>query len=486
MNRSILIVICDFLLVSLLLFSTPDLSKLPDESHESGPQPVVATNAPSSGQDLAAVMRAALSEEQQKREQMLRELEKTRQTTAQQQAQLSESEKKIQHFQQELQSHEQQTQQLQKQQSNLQQQFAAAQTNIEALNRQLHTSTTEATISKEQLAAMQANMQQQIDQAALLKQRLAELEKTNQTVLTQKEKLANQLQLAEVEKRHATEQATQALQQVAVERQEKVQLVQQNTQLAEGVKVLAKKSGDLAQEIRVSRPLAPNTIYSEFLTNRVEAEFTGTRPDFFGGEATARKAAETVLVAEGTNTFALCHVQDTPLKFGSPGTDWQTLTGTLRHGARQVALHSISFCWPDPRMVLIPVSAADARQLGTKVYQFSSDPFKFQDAVLVGAEEGYYGECSFQIDSKNPDYVKLDRSVLKGMFGKFNPSRGDLVFSRTGELMGIMANNTYCMMIHKFDTAATVHLGLNVTDEHTGNTLASLSGFVSGLPPELQ
>ena len=81
---------------------------------------------------------------------------------------------------------------------------------------------------------------------------------------------------------------------------------------------------------------------------------------------------------------------------------------------------------------------------------------------------------------KNPGYVKLDRSVLKGLFGKFNPSRGDLVFSRTGELMGIMANNTYCMMIHKFDTAATVRLGPNVADEHTGNTLASLSGFVSG------
>jgi hypothetical protein len=30
----------------------------------------------------------------------------------------------------------------------------------------------------------------------------------------------------------------------------------------------------------------------------------------------------------------------------------------------------------------------------------------------------------------------MDRNSLKGLFGKFNPSRSDLVFSRTGELLG--------------------------------------------------
>ena len=73
--------------------------------------------------------------------------------------------------------------------------------------------------------------------------------------------------------------------------------------------------------------------------------------------------------------------------------------------------------------------------------------------------ENYYGECKFEIDVTTPDYLKLDRSVLKGLFGKFNPSRGDLVFSRTGQLLGIMANSTYCMMIRNFDPAATFQFG---------------------------
>ena len=154
-----------------------------------------------------------------------------------------------------------------------------------------------------------------------------------------------------------------------------------------------------------------------------------------------------MLVSNGTNTFALCHVQDTPFTFWNPGTEWEQLSGTLNRNAAEIPIHSLSFHSQDPRVVWMPVSEADVRRLGGKVYRLSSDPFKFQDAVLVGAREGYYGECKFEIDLTTPEYLKLDRSLLKGLFGKFNPSRGDLVFSKTGELLGIMANSTYCLMI---------------------------------------
>src|SRR3954465_5437802 len=139
MNRSILIVICDFLLVSLLVFSTPDTSKVTGETGAAaGPTTSEPTNAPSGGKDLAAVMRSALTEEQQKREQLVSELEKTRKTAAQQQRQLTDAEKRAQTIQQE--------------QETLQQQFALAQTNVTALNQQLNARSTEATLSKEQLA----------------------------------------------------------------------------------------------------------------------------------------------------------------------------------------------------------------------------------------------------------------------------------------------------------------------------------------------
>jgi len=179
-------------------------------------------------------------------------------------------------------------------------------------------------------------------------------------------------------------------------------------------------------------------------------------------------------------------MQDTPLSFGNPGTEWTGLTGTLTHGSEKFPIQSLAFSWPDPRVILIPVTAEEAHLLGSKVYRISSDPFKFQDAVLIGAKDGYYGECRFQIDLSTPDYVKLDNSFLKGLFGKFNPSRGDLVFSKTGELLGVMANNSYCTMVHSFDTVSTLKFGTDVRAEHTGDTLSRLYLTVFQMPGKLQ
>ena len=120
----------------------------------------------------------------------------------------------------------------------------------------------------------------------------------------------------------ATEQVARMQEEVKVERAEKAKL-------AEGVKALASKSDQLAQEIQQNRPLAPNTIFNQFVTNRVQASFWGVRSGFLGLESNKRTETQTVLVTDGTNTVALCHVQDTPLSFGFPGTEWEGLTGTL-------------------------------------------------------------------------------------------------------------------------------------------------------------
>ena len=450
MNRSILIVICDFLLLSLLTFST-DLSKMAGENE--GAQPGVKVDvAPkpsdTGGKDLAAVMKLALNEEQKNREQLQAELAKAREAA-------------------------------QKQQADLQQQFAAAQANIQILDQKLQSSSAEALMSKEKLAAMEAEVKKESDLAAALQQQLAQLAKNNQIAQDEKQKLAGQLQLAQVEERAATERAALMQQQVEAERAEKAQL-------AEGFKALATNSGALTQEIRENRALAPNTIFSDFVTNRVQARLLASRSGMFGMDASKSKTAETVLVTDGANIYALCHVQDTPLTLWDPGTDWAGLDGTLVHNQAQVPIHSLSFHLQDPRVVFMPVTQSEARQLGCKVYPISSDPYKFQDAVLVGAQEGYYGQCSFQMDLNTPQYVKLDRNLLKGLFGKFNPSRGDLVFSRTGELLGIMANSTYCLMLHDFTATATFQFGPDVRAQRTGDALSRLYSYVFNLPLKLK
>ena len=478
MNRSILIVICDFLLVSLLAFSTVDINKVGQNTTERVVKMDFATNQVESSKDLTAVMRLALNEERRGRDQLLGELSRTREVAAHQQELLTQREQQVQNFQQKLQSTEEQAKQLQEQKSQLEQQYASAQTNLQGLTQQLTSTTSEAVLSKERLAELEAESRKQREQANALQQQLSQLSQSNQMVLREKMQLANQLQVAEAERNSATQQIAMVREDLKSERAEKAKL-------AEGFSALATRSGELAKEVRENRPIAPNTIFSEFLSNRVEATFTASRPGFFG-EADKNTETETVLLSDGTNQFALCHVQETPLTLWNPGTDWQGLTGELSRNFMRVPIHSLTFCLRDPRVVLLPLSNSDVRQLGVKPYRVSNDPFKFQDAVLVGAREGYYGECKFTIDLTTPGYVRLDRSVLRGLFGKFNPSRGDLVFSRNGELLGVMANSTYCMMLDNLDAAAKVQFGQDVRQQRMGATLAQLYSMVTGLPNKLQ
>ena len=444
MNRSILIVICDFLLLSLLTFST-DMNHMADESTPPPTKVVVTPNPVANpGNDLTAVMKQALEEARRNQEQIRQQLAEARNAAGQQQTQLSRREQENQQ---------------------LQQQFAAAQANIEKLNSQLQENS--------------AHAQQQSELAATLRVQLEQFAKTNQLAQAEKQQLSNQLQLAEVEAHAAAERAALMQQEVQVQQAE-------NARLAEGFKSLATNSSQLTQEIRENRALAPNTIFSDFVSNRVEAGIFAWRTGFFNMDTTKDKKTGTVLVTDGTNFFALCHVQDTPVTLWDPGTDWDKFAGALAWGGAQASIRSLSFDAQDPRVVMMSVTPADAKKLGCKIYRLSGDPYKFQDAVLVGADEGYYGECDFQVEPNTPQYVKLDHNLLKGLFGKFNPSRGDLVFSRAGELLGIMVNGTYCLSIQSFPAAATIPFGQDLHPQPTGKLLAELYGRVFRMPLRLQ
>ena len=465
MNRSILIVICDFLLLSLLTFST-DFNRLGGETSPRAALVEVATNAAGApSQDLVELMKQALADEQKGRAQLQQQLDTARGTAGNQRDLLAKT--------------EQENARLQQQAAGWQQQYASARTNLEQLARQVQENSAQARQSREELAAKAAEAQQQAGLAAALKQQLDQLTRSNQFAQTEQTRLAGQLQVSEAERRAALDRAGLMEQEVQVARAE-------NGRLAEGFQSLATNSSRLTQEIRENRALAPNNLFNEFVTNRVHLSLLASRTGFLGMDASKSRQTEAILATDGVNIFALCHVEDTPVALWDPGTDWKGLTGTFTGHAASAPVPAISFHRNDPRVVMFPVSLAEARQMGCKIYRLAADPYKFQDAVLIGANDGYYGQCDFQIDLNLRQYVRLDRNLLKGLFGKFNPSRGDVVLSRTGDLLGIMVNGTYCLMLNNFAASATLAFGPDVRAEHTGDILAQLYDNVFQMPLRLQ
>jgi hypothetical protein len=82
--------------------------------------------------------------------------------------------------------------------------------------------------------------------------------------------------------------------------------------------------------------------------------------------------------------------------------------------------------------------------------------------------------------------VRVDNRLFKRLFGTFAPSRGDLVLSKTGELLGIMVNRDYCALVKDFTPRTTFRAGDDTTAQSTGAVLDSLVARVKALPLGLQ
>jgi hypothetical protein len=312
------------------------------------------------------------------------------------------------------------------------------------------------------------------------------LDRQKADALKQVQDLSVAVAVGEREKQQLSAKAVELEQQVQTERTERAKVEQATTQLAQGVGQLAQNSGELSKEIRDNRPISSNVLFNDFLANRVQATFTATRKGLFG-YTTKEKDAKTVFTTDGRQVYALLEVDDTPFSFAEVGADWQKISVRFdRPPDYRSSGSAIEFLAVDPRVVVVPVDASQVAALGAKVYPLAADPLKFTEAVLINGGGQGYGELGFKLDAAHRGYVRVDNRLFKRLFGDFSTSRGDLVFSRMGELLGIMVNSDYCVLLGNFAPAATIPAGDGQPPGGTAGIINSLSARVQQLPVELQ
>jgi hypothetical protein len=527
MNRTLLIVICDFLLLTLI--STARLDQLPSmpntaptqlqvENYSSptaqAPETATAPALDPRTADVLDAMKASLEVERSSREQLASALSDTeaalraqQQLAAQRQQQLDSAAKTIEAKEQESRIIEQARNRLaaeyetaqtnlasfqkqlaatsaearlsQERLNTVEQQFAQARDNLVQLEKELSSTSTEAKLARERLAQIENDLRSRQTEAEEARARIEQVERLRQAAEIEREKIAGQLKVAETEQRMTQQQLVTA-------QQEKEQIQKVATELAEGVVQFAEKQGELTKEIRENRPLTANTIFAEFITNRVNTDFRADRSGILGRTISKDTQARTILVSDGMQNYALFHVDDTPFRIEEFGKDWERFIVHLYRGNAILPMERVLFLSMDPRVVVIPLTDAQAKQLGAKVYKTVADPYKFEEALILGADEGYYGECRFSLVPSNKAYLKMDRSALGRIVGKFNPSRGDLVLSKSGELIGIMVNKQYCALLTSFVPRTTIPAGSNLNAQAIGTQLSSMQQDLRGLPPEMQ
>ncbi len=462
MNKTLLLIMCDFMLLNLLALTRWEKAE-PTQTQLETAAPRSAANAPAINADMVELMRISLEDEKASREALASQLSTT-------QGSLAEREKNLAA--------------LQTQKGQVERTLAATQTSVKELEQRYTATSQEASMSKEQLAKLQRELEERKAEAERQRAELARAERQNAEARQRIENLNVAVKVAEQEKQLITQNLTEAKQQVEVERAERAKVQEQTTQLAQGIGQMAEKSGELTQEIRTNRPVNPNQIFSEFQTNRVQTKLTARKPGLFR-PSVKELEAQTVLVSDGNRTYAVMHLSDTPFTLVETPSDYENLSGTLNRSGSSAPVAELQFLRLDPRVIVVPVDKAVAAQMGAKIYQLAKEPFKFPEAVLVRADDGRYGETPLRIDPTSNSYLKLDNRIVTRLFGEISPKRGDLVFSKTGDLIGILVNSEYCAVLGDFTPAHTLKTGDNPAPGTSG-ILSDLQARWSRLPPKLQ
>lgn len=339
-------------------------------------------------------------------------------------------------------------------------------------------------MSREQLAKLQRELEERKAEAERQRAELARAERQNAEARQRIENLNVAVKVAEQERRLIAQNLTEAKQQVEVERAERAKVQEQATVLAQGVGQLAEKSGELSQEIRTNRAVNPNLIFSDFQANRVTTKLTARKPGLFS-PTVKEKETQTILVSDGNRTYALMHLSDTPFSLMETPADYDRALGTLSRGSFNSPVGALQFLRLDPRIIVVPVDDSLAALMGAKIYSLAREPFKFPEAVLVRADDGRYGETPLRIDPTSSSYVRLDNRIVTRLFGEISPKRGDLVFSKTGELIGMMVNSEYCAVLGDFSALHTLTTGESI-GPGTRGIIADIQARVLRLPAKLQ
>jgi len=477
MNRTLLLIICDFLLLNLLALTRWDA---PDaEAPREAPLPAMVTNAVSGvTEDLVISMRAALEDERGAREQLARQMQMEQAARNELESGLSQTRQVAQQLAERLTNTVQQA-------TVTRQELSQTAARVEASEKERLAMAESIRKADEERRKLMDALNAEREQARRQQQAFAALDAEKREVERRAQALDSAVKVAEAEKSLLRENVTELRQQVGRVQEEKEIIQAQTTALASGVNQLAVRSEELKQEIRDNTPVSGNLLFQDFLSNRVQVAVGGVASTLFSSGPRQKETA-TVLVTDGVQVAALVHISETPYVLSSPGFGLDQ--PSARVSTRSVVLSTAApnFLRADPRGMLVPVESAAAQAAGLRVYPISKTPFRFPDALLVSRGGRYFGEVEFKVDARTPGYVKMKSKVLSRLFGEFSPSTGDLVLSRNGELLGFMVNSDYCVVLSDLQLAPGPALTPDMNKAAVGRRLEEMKTVLDRLMYPLQ
>ncbi len=486
MNKTLLLILCDFLLLTLLSLVNWEEEK----AEKSGAEPEDSIDQSVSAmammeQDLLDTLASALEEEKTIQTTLESEAERVRKELALRDQKLQEKDSSIKDLETSIQEAQTREQMLAKEKQTVEAEALRAKQTVVALESNYEDLEMKSKQMEAQARVLQKELEEKQKEIDAKLAALAKEQQERKEAEAKVQELNIKVSVTEEQKKMLAESVETLKGEVVAERTERLQLQAQTTQMAEGITQLAERSQDLTEEFRSSQPINANILFSRFNQNKIALTFKSNR--FYRGESIQDEdLAMTLLISNGKEIFALTHLSSTPLGTTRNSLGFRQLDVEMSRDGATFRPAELTFLALDPRIVSIPLTGDEASMLGGEVFYTALDPFKFSEAVLIDEKGSYYGEVEFKLDAKTPGYVRMQSKIFSRLFGDFSPTKGDLVFSKTGELLGIMVDGQYCLLIDNLIGKEKLALGSRFSSDEFKNSIQSLKRRYDALPSDLR
>lgn len=446
MNKSLLLVICDFLLLSVLALVKFDAPEEPDpvdqqeEAYESGVN-----------EDMTELFRLSLEEEAAQREKLEADL-------ANREAELQERAETLQEKEQDLNLTREELKQIRKEREALAKERAALAENFAAAQENLQNTSSHLEEQKKQAAQLQQELKERQEALAAAQENLSSLEEKAAALEQEKSSLSTELQIADTERSMLRENLVAARAEVETAKVERQQAEQRAETLASNVSQLAQSSDAIREEMRRNQPISLNEIFNRYQTNRLPITFTA-RVDALIGTREESTRIDAILVRNGGRTFALFESGLTPLRLEDLGRVVEA-RASFRLAGQNFDVREVSLLTADPRIMAVQLPDNYVAQSELVPFELTEDALRFPQVVLVSNAKGDYGEAPFKLEPGASGYVTVPNRLLGRIVGNdFGASRGDYIFAKTGNLMGVMVNSERGALLGSLEAIDRLPLG---------------------------
>ena len=486
MSKSLLIVICDFLLLSLLSIANFDK---PKQTNAQKKESEIALKSETFVQtQMLETLKTALEAEQRRHVDLSRDVEKLSQTAQEQRAQAQTHQKTIQERERQLAQIRQAKADLEKERmeilqkskqleakvdsadkrnESLQKEIVAAVSKLEKsaderirLEQELgHIRESDAT-ARNKLRQAQEELRQNKENLSRLQRESEQLKLENRAIEAEKLALATKLEVASTKTQIYAENLKKAQAMINIEKAEKEKIIEHAESLSTNVSKLATNQQTLSKSIDRLRPLTASEAFANISGLFVEINFKYSEGGLLGKNNTRQKLYALPFL-RGSKVELFFDIDSTPLDFSRNERPPEKLEATVSAYGKIWNVNRINRVSGSNKILSIELPDGFVPQSKAVRTVSAKDRYKYTDCIVINPSTKYYGQTPFMANFTRREYAKLDVGLIESVFKKFSPSANDVALTRTGQALGVMTSSSDLFLTENAQIGPYLEIGQN-------------------------